>query len=113
VLVFPNVLLNDGQGYNPKTGFFKAPVSGVFKFTVHVCNAPSKHMVVAILKGGEEQIAVTTVFEESSSSCTSHSVITRLDKNEIVMAKVRYDGSYLESDEYRWPSFSGFLMYSY
>ncbi|XP_060558034.1 complement C1q tumor necrosis factor-related protein 7-like [Ruditapes philippinarum] len=113
VLVFPNVLLNDGQGYNPKTGLFKAPVAGVYKFTVHVCSAPNKHMVVAIVKGDEEQIAVTMVFEEPSSSCTSHSVITRLEKNEIVMAKVRYDESYLESDEYRWPSFSGFLMYSY
>ncbi|XP_060556238.1 collagen alpha-1(X) chain-like, partial [Ruditapes philippinarum] len=106
VLVFPNVILNDGQGYNPKTGIFKAPTAGVYQFTVHVCSARNKHMVVGIFKG-EQQIAITTVYEEPYSSCTSHSALIRVEKNEFVSVKARYGDSNLESDTYRWPSFSG------
>ena len=37
VLKFTKVFVNDGQGYNPSTGIFKAPYPGVYKFTAHVC----------------------------------------------------------------------------
>ncbi|XP_060558039.1 heavy metal-binding protein HIP-like isoform X1 [Ruditapes philippinarum] len=112
VLIFPEVSVNDGQGYNSKTGIFKAPVAGMYHFTVHVCSARSKHMVVAIMKGGE-QIAVTTVFTEPYSGCGSHSTMARVAENESVHVEARWVDSRLQSDIYRWPSFSGFLMYRY
>ncbi|XP_060568737.1 A disintegrin and metalloproteinase with thrombospondin motifs adt-2-like [Ruditapes philippinarum] len=111
VLVFPHININDGQGYNPSTGIFKAPVAGVYQFTAHVCQQGNRHIIIGIMKG-TKQIAVTTGFEKATSVCSSISAISRVEVNEKVYVKARYSDSYLQSDIYRWPSFSGILMYS-
>ncbi|XP_060558038.1 collagen alpha-2(VIII) chain-like isoform X3 [Ruditapes philippinarum] len=112
VLIFPIVSVNDGQGYNSKTGIFTAPVAGMYQFTMHFCSAPSQSMVVALIRGKEE-IAVTTVSTYPYSGCLSHSTIARVEKNQSVHLVSRWSASRLFSDEYRWPSFSGILMYKY
>ena len=114
-IIFNKVLLNDKQGYNPYTGIFKAPVSGVYRFTAHVCNQPGKHMVYAILKRTghkQTQIAISTVYEEKASSCSSVSTLAKIAENDYVNVVARWEGSYLFANEYRWISFSGILMYS-
>jgi hypothetical protein len=82
VLIFPIVSVNDGQGYNSKTGIFTAPVAGMYQFTMHFCSAPSQSMVVALMRGKEE-IAVTTVSTEPHSGCGSHSTIARVKKTNL------------------------------
>ncbi|XP_060581739.1 thrombospondin-2-like [Ruditapes philippinarum] len=110
VLIFPEVSLNDGNGYDPITGIFKAPIAGVYQFSAHICHQAGQSMVVAIMKG-TKQITATTGYENKASSCNSVNVISRVMENEKVFVTAQWTHSYLFTNEHRWTSFSGFLMY--
>ncbi|XP_045183637.2 complement C1q tumor necrosis factor-related protein 6-like [Mercenaria mercenaria] len=65
VVIFPEVLLNEGGGYNSMTGHFTAPVAGLYLFTAHVCNEETKPTVISIMHG-KIQIALSTEYEDRS-----------------------------------------------
>ena len=35
VVHYPNVVTNEGNGFDPQTGYFTAPVSGIYDFQVY------------------------------------------------------------------------------
>ncbi|XP_053387339.1 complement C1q tumor necrosis factor-related protein 2-like [Mercenaria mercenaria] len=109
VLKFSNVLLNDGNGYKPGSGIFTAPVSGVYQFTAHACNSAEKYMVIAIMKG-TQQIAVSTGSGDGSI-CNSVTTIAKVRKHENVYIVSAWYDSHMFSNDHRWPSFMGFLLY--
>ena len=113
-IIFDKVLFNDNTRYNPVTGVFNAPFSGVYKFTVHVCNKPGKDMVFALVKGtGSQQkkLATSLVYNRYTSSCSSISPLVKLDENDEVRVISEWTRSYLFAGGHRWISFSGILMY--
>ena len=110
VVTFPNVLLNEGGGYDKNTGVFTAPVGGLYQFSVHICNQPGHYMVVAIVHE-DTNIAITTEYENNSNSCNSVMVPLIMKKGGRVHIKSTYEHSKLNTYiAHRWPSFTGVLL---
>ncbi|CAL1539049.1 unnamed protein product [Lymnaea stagnalis] len=88
VIVFGDVMLNEGQGYNETTGLFTAPVPGLYAF----------HLVLEIGQGGAVgEIFLNVAGKDQAKMYTqdkdfgdqgSVSVIQRLKKGDVVKAVV-------------------------
>ena len=51
-MVFPTVITNVGNGYNPNDGVFTAPMAGVYVFFVNVQSYTSQSIYVDIVLNG-------------------------------------------------------------
>jgi hypothetical protein len=110
-LMFPYVLLNIGEGYDKTTGIFTAPVTGLYFFSAHICNANAEFMVISIFHEGNA-VAKTTEYESSRDSCSSVNAPVMVNMGGKVSIKSSYGASKLHGDnEYRWPSFAGILLH--
>ncbi|XP_060565337.1 complement C1q and tumor necrosis factor-related protein 9-like [Ruditapes philippinarum] len=110
-LIFPVCTLNEGNGYDVKSGKFTAPRAGVYTFNAHLCHAGGKYMVFAITKGGV-QLAVSTSYENMASGCGSLNTIVRLKSGEVVNVVAKWTDSHLFADLHRWISFTGYFVYA-
>ncbi|XP_045184138.2 heavy metal-binding protein HIP-like [Mercenaria mercenaria] len=108
-LIFPDVLLNEGGGYDPATGNFTAPVAGLYHFTAQVCNQHAEAMVITIMHG-EDRLAISTTYEDKYSSCSSTSAPVIMEVGESVYIKTLHNDNYLQFDAYRRPAFMGVLV---
>ncbi|XP_053388390.1 complement C1q tumor necrosis factor-related protein 2-like [Mercenaria mercenaria] len=109
VVIFPEVLLNEGGGYNSTTGHFTAPVAGLYLFTAHVCNQDKMPMSISIMHGGNK-IAVSTEYEDNHTSCSSLSAPAIMEAKEQVYVTSAYSENYMRYNTHRWPSFMGVLV---
>ncbi|XP_053387817.1 uncharacterized protein LOC123542069 [Mercenaria mercenaria] len=112
VIVFPHVLLNEGSGYNPDTGYFTVPATGagLYHFTTHVCQFGGQFMAFSIIQG-DQIIALSTVYEDRDNSCNSASAPAKLEIGERVNVQSTYNASRLFSNTHRWPSFMGYFIH--
>ncbi|XP_062596183.1 uncharacterized protein LOC134257611 [Saccostrea cucullata] len=55
-LVFPSVITNAGNGYNPSTGIFTAPITGMYVFFVNVQGHGAKTIFVDIVLNGSTKV---------------------------------------------------------
>jgi hypothetical protein len=108
-IVFPDVLLNDGDGYDKITGIFTAPVAGLYYFSVHICHLQAKYVVAAIVHG-DTTVAVTTEYESSLESCSSVMAPVKISVGERVYVKCTYNSALRADSKHRWPSFTGVLL---
>ncbi|XP_045184810.2 heavy metal-binding protein HIP-like [Mercenaria mercenaria] len=109
VVIFPEVLLNEGGGYNLTIGHFTAPVAGFYHFKAHVCNQETKPMVISIMHG-KIQIALSTAYEDRDSSCSSLSAPAIMEASEHAYVTSSYSENYMRFNANRWPSFMGALV---
>ena len=108
MIIFDRVTLNDGQGYNPLTGVFKAQAFGVYMFTVNVCSAGGRYLV-ASLKAGTWSLGIFSAQSSKYPSCFSRSITVRLPYNVDITLQIS-KGWFYFTREYA-PSFSGYLLY--
>uniref|UniRef100_A0A8C9X573 C1q domain-containing protein n=1 Tax=Sander lucioperca TaxID=283035 RepID=A0A8C9X573_SANLU len=110
-LIYKNVFTNIGHHYNPNTGFFTAPVRGVyfFRFTGHVAHSEIA-MVMRLVKNGH--LLVTAADRHTTDTDmednASNGVVLQLEVGDVV--SVQLVGNVWD-DHYHRTTFSGFLLF--
>ncbi|KAK7089094.1 hypothetical protein V1264_024359 [Littorina saxatilis] len=108
---FQDTSINLGNGYDPHSGVFTAPVSGVYFFTLHIkAEESSKEIIeVGIEKSGTILTVATIYGDHFSTDHSSASVTTQVKVGEKVFVRHTYGGTSL--DKWKETSFTGILLY--
>ncbi|XP_008412311.1 uncharacterized protein LOC103467576 [Poecilia reticulata] len=112
-MVFRNVITNIGNHYNPITGFFTAPVRGVyyFRFTAHIAHTIERSMTIRIVKNNDlivlsgERATTTTDPEDN----VSNGVVLELEVGDLVALQLSGNAW---DDQYHRTTFGGFLLFA-
>ena len=111
VLVFPAVITNVGNAYNPSTGIFTAPTQGNYVFFVNVQSYSTKYIYVDIVLNGSTK--VRTQAGGSSNDyfdAGPNLVVLTLQKGDTVWIR-HYGGiGYFTYSDGPITTFSGFLI---
>ena len=108
ILVFPHVITNNGNGYDPSTGKFTASKKGTYVFFVNVNSYSSKYVYLRIVHNDVSK--VRTVSHESASYQTgTNMAVLVLEKGDSVWVK-RDSGTGYYSSSVPVTTFSGFLL---
>ncbi|KAK7094621.1 cerebellin-1-like [Littorina saxatilis] len=103
-LRFDDVLLNAGDGYNPHTGIFTAPVAGTYSFFLNLMT--TSWVTVAMMKNGN---VFDHVYGNAGNDQGATQVLLRLAENDKVW--VRHDlGNKIRGGWYT--VFTGYLLYA-
>ncbi|XP_063049394.1 cerebellin-4-like [Engraulis encrasicolus] len=109
-LVFKKVFTNVGEAYSSTTGFFTAPVRGVyyFRFTV-VDLLNSRYMFIRMYKNGQQLMQLGEHDTDGMASYLSSGLTLQLEKGDVVNM-VLPAGYRLYDDGNNQSTFSGFLL---
>ena len=109
-IIFSNVEVNIGQGYNPKNGEFSAPASGVFVFYSNILTAANKSIETRLVINGKIKLWLYSGGSQYLGS-GSNLLVTHLEKGDIVkMMKYGPWGTKPFYIHHFWSTFSGFLL---
>ena len=112
VLVFQNIITNEGSGYDKSTGIFTAPVDGVYYFTVHVCAANSKYSPIGIVLDGTF-IAKSIQYDTDTWTCGSAgAIVTMTSGSQVLVASTSGNSNFVLyiDNTYIMNTFSGVLI---
>ncbi|XP_022594897.1 heavy metal-binding protein HIP-like isoform X1 [Seriola dumerili] len=110
-LIYRNVFTNTGNHYNSNTGYFTAPVRGVyyFRFTGHLADT-DRGTRMRIVKNGHAMVftgdRLTTSADAEDS--ISNGVVLQLEVGDVVSVQISGD---VWDDQYHRTTFSGFLLF--
>ena len=111
-LVYKTVLYNVGEGYDPATGVFTAPVSGTYLFSVVVSTASKKLGRVRLVIGGREDQTISHYSHGSSFTITSVTGVYILEQGKTVYIKESGSGrAYKDEPSTGYNQFMGVLLY--
>ncbi|XP_076120638.1 cerebellin-1-like [Alosa pseudoharengus] len=111
-LVFTKIITNVGQAYSSTTGFFTAPVRGVYYFRFTVRDSLDSHyMTIMMYKNGERIIYLAEYDEDRYETYLSSGVTLQLEVGDVV--NMRLPAGYRLYDYYsdNYSTFSGFLLF--
>ena len=105
---FNDVQLNIGNGYNPSTGNFTAPVDGVYQISFSYLQKNGYKSSVKLIKDG-------TVYAEVHASHKNYdqlskTVLIQLKKAQTVWARLYKNPSYAVYGQGRYTTFGGYLI---
>ncbi|XP_059214580.1 complement C1q-like protein 2 [Centropristis striata] len=110
-LQYSRVFTNVGDAYNPSTGFFTAPVRGVYYFQFTMSGGRTGHMGVYVYKNNQKIMYNYEVKEEEGHEYMTNSVVLELmagDEIHLVLP----DGCSLYDNTNNHNSFSGSLLFT-
>lgn len=110
-VAFVTTSFNIGSAYDPSTGKFTAPISGVYIFSAFLCVDSNKYLYYAVVKNNSVLLK-GSLKEDTYRLCTSATVITTVEAGEAVWVKGTDNGSQYEikQDQWRENTFSGALI---
>ncbi|XP_052806729.1 cerebellin-3-like [Mya arenaria] len=107
-IVFDHVILNEGNGYSGHAGDFRAPVSGIYAFSVSLQSYYGHSTHYTIMQGTTLVGKLYVDGHAAGMENSGMSFVLKLQKNEDVSVKNADLGENLHGDHYT--SFSGFLV---
>ena len=109
-IVFSQAHINTGQGYNPKSGEFRAPIAGVYVFYSNILTGANKSIETRLVINGEIKLWLYSSGGQHMGP-GSNLLATHLEKDDIV--KMMKYGPWGVQPFYIhnvWSTFSGFLL---
>ncbi|XP_029003190.1 uncharacterized protein LOC114853690 isoform X1 [Betta splendens] len=108
-LVYSRVFTNIGGGYNPITGFFTAPVKGVYYFRFTAFSKGGEWMAVNLYHGGERLLHNSEL--NNGHGFIANALILQLEQGGLVHMRLQQNCG-LYDDINTLNTFSGFLLYA-
>uniref|UniRef100_A0A3B4DLW2 C1q domain-containing protein n=1 Tax=Pygocentrus nattereri TaxID=42514 RepID=A0A3B4DLW2_PYGNA len=109
-LVYKHIFTNIGNAYNPATGFFTAPIRGVYQFRFHIHGGTGRLVAVDLHKNGH-YVAGTHVYQDKHSVSSSNGVTLLLQAGDVVSLKLRANSWVYDSGVHH-STFSGQILFS-
>ncbi|XP_036414748.1 complement C1q-like protein 2 [Colossoma macropomum] len=110
-LVYKHVFTNIGNAYNPVTGFFTAPVRGVYHFRFSLHGGAGRSATVELHKNGQH-IAGTHAYQPQGNVSSSNGVSLLLEVGDVVCLKVSAN-AWVYDDWFHHSTFSGQMLFSF
>ncbi|XP_062590533.1 uncharacterized protein LOC134252108 isoform X2 [Saccostrea cucullata] len=109
-LVFPSVITNEGNGYNPSNGIFTAPISGTYVFFVNVQSYDKQTIYVNIVLNGSTKVRTMAWSNGKDYDYDSgpNLVVLSIQKGDAVWVKHHSGQGYYSTGPIT--TFSGFLL---
>lgn len=107
ILVFPHIVTNYGNGYNPRTGKFTAPTDGTYVFFVHVNAFGSNFIYLDIVINGSSKVRTLAHNSAKFRTGTNMAVLQLVIGDSVWVG--RYDGQSYYTHSAPITTFSGFL----
>nr|XP_046237241.1 complement C1q-like protein 2 [Scatophagus argus] len=110
-LVYRNVLFNTGGHYNPNTGYFTAPVEGVYYFTLNsFCWGASSGSCGGSLYKNGNKIVSWYEYDQTNPSSASNSAVLQLQVGDSINVCL-WENRRISDNGNMYSSFSGFLLF--
>nr|XP_034302848.1 uncharacterized protein LOC117680427 [Crassostrea gigas] len=108
ILVFPHVVTNNGNGYNPNTGKFTAPTDGTYVFFVAVNTYGKNFIYLDIVLNGSNKVRTMSHNSANYMTGTNMAVLQLYTGNSVWVS--RSSGQSYYTDSVPITTFSGFLL---
>ena len=108
IVKFDKVLTNNKNCYNPTTGVFTAPITGLYQVSATVMSSSSKSLYVHLWQNENSMVALYAAAGYNEATVNT---VLNLKKNDRLYLKVK-DGSRAMNNgkEYPYSTFSGYLL---
>ena len=110
ILLFDKVWTNIGNGYNPNTGKFTAPQSGLYQISGTVMSVPGKTLHAYLFKNDKQTVSAYASIGHNSMTSGTVNMVLKLQKGDTVYMKHQNITTTLYSSNSVYCVFSGFLI---
>ena len=107
---FNDVSLNIGNGYNPSTGKFTAPVDGVYQISFSYLQQQGYTSHVQLIKDGNVYTQLHA--NHKSYDQLSKTVLIQLKKGQTVWIRLVKSSGYAVHGRSKYTTFAGYLIFS-
>lgn len=108
--IFATTSLNEGKGYDNKTGIFTAPMTGTYQFSAHVCAASNSQFGIAFIADTRDIHKDFIGTLTSQAQCDTSHITISLQNGSQVYLQCTYAGK-LYSANLLLNTFSGSLLH--
>ena len=106
------IISNMGNGYNPATGFFTAPVAGMYYFRYTMFNnlGPTPNSMMSLMRNGMAMVTSLDGEGDDNNDSASNAAVLQLEAGDSVYTEL-YANREIHDDYMSYNTFSGFLLF--
>lgn len=108
VVKFDKVWTNNGNGYDPSSGVFTAPMAGLYHFAAVVMTEDGKNLYVRLFQNNTKITSSYTT--DKGYKAGTFDVVLKLEKGEKIYIKSGHNSQSIFSNSDNYSTFSGNLI---